>query len=245
MKALILMKLSIGIACGKPRREWSLDAICGALSVECRRTFRALVACLVWSACDETGVGYRLTQGLIVPGYFHGLEGEIMHHLPEDDMTIARATLFLLEASAKAPYTKVHYRFGASEFAGTQDAAIEHLVKFPKPAHCTGAVSGVTLEITCTRADPDSKWRDVERVLGGITTHLSPGVEPEDAKLLLQRGSKSMLFPLRYLRRWFADYRLQDYAMSMPPNDTESLGRDDIVVVNIGPAPRIIREEIR
>jgi hypothetical protein len=106
-------------------------------------------------------------------------------------------------------------------------------------------VRGDVLEVVCSRADPDVKWRDVEGILSRINERLIMVDDPERAMLLLRRGSNSMLFPLRCMRQWFSNYRLQDYSMSARAGDKESEEIGAAVVLNIGPAPQILREEIR
>lgn len=168
-----------------------------------------------------------------------------MGQVPDDDILVAQATLFLLEASARGPYTKIRYRFGTTELAGSSEDALERLVRFPKPAHCIGSVKEESLEIRCTRADPEMTWRDPEGVLARVSAHIRGMDQPEHAMLLLRRGSKSMLFPLRCFRQWFAEYRLQDYSMSARSGDELSRELGAAVVLEIGPPPRIVGEEIR
>jgi len=169
-----------------------------------------------------------------------------MNQLPCDGRVIARATLFVLAASAGAPSHEIRYRLGASGVPDSTDAAVDYLVKLPKPVHCLGKLLGDTLQVTCTRADPESRWRDVERVLDRIRAGFVGTDQPEeDTMVLFRRGSATMLFPLRCFREWFANYRLQDYSMSVRSNDRENRELGAIVTLNIGPGPRIIREEIR
>jgi hypothetical protein len=168
-----------------------------------------------------------------------------MNKPSEDDMIIARATLLLLTASVKGASADVHYRFGAVETSGVTDRLVELLAEFPKPAYCLGSVRGATLEITCNTAGPYARARDVDSLIGRIWEGAAGMTRSkEGAMLLLRGGSTSLLFPLRCFRRWFDDYRLQDYSMSMEFNDEEADARGAIVAVSIGPPPAHIRVEI-